>query len=83
VVLAGKIDWDWIDGEIAPLYSNQGRSGIATCFVLGLLLLNHIYTLSDEVVADRWVHDPHFPTSVPTSAIRASGSVSFAVENWL
>ena len=21
--LAGKIDWDWIDGEIAPLYSDQ------------------------------------------------------------
>ncbi|MET4235971.1 hypothetical protein ACVWXN_007154 [Bradyrhizobium sp. i1.4.4] len=26
VLLAGKIDWDWIDGEIAPLYSkNAGR----------------------------------------------------------
>ena len=23
VLLAGKIDWDWIDGEIAPLYSEQ------------------------------------------------------------
>jgi hypothetical protein len=21
VLLAGRIDWDWIDGEIAPLYS--------------------------------------------------------------
>ena len=21
-LLAGKIDWDWIDGEIAPLYSD-------------------------------------------------------------
>ena len=21
VQLAGKVDWDWIDGEIAPLYS--------------------------------------------------------------
>ena len=24
VVFAGKIDWDWLDGEIAPLYSDQG-----------------------------------------------------------
>jgi IS5 family transposase len=24
VQLAGKIDWDWIDGEIAPLYSENG-----------------------------------------------------------
>jgi len=30
VQLAGKLDWQWIDGEIAPLYSDQGRPGIAT-----------------------------------------------------
>jgi transposase, IS5 family len=60
VVLAGKIDWDWLDGEIAPLYSDQGRPGIATRFGLGLLLLKHIYALSDEGVCDRWVHDPYF-----------------------
>ena len=27
VLLAGKIDWDWIDGEIAPLYRESGRPG--------------------------------------------------------
>jgi IS5 family transposase len=48
VQLAGKIDWDWLDGEIAPLYSENGRPGIATRFVIGLLLLKHIYGLSDE-----------------------------------
>jgi len=25
VQLAGKSDWVWIDGEIAPLYSDRGR----------------------------------------------------------
>jgi IS5 family transposase len=60
VQLAGKLDWAWIDGEIAPLYSNQGRPGIATRFVIGLLLLKHIYGLSDEGVCERWVHDPYF-----------------------
>ena len=25
VQLAGKIDWAWLDGEIAPLYSDKGR----------------------------------------------------------
>jgi IS5 family transposase len=60
VQLAGKLDWAWIDGEIAPLYSAQGRPGIETRFVIGLLLLKHIYTLSDEGVCDRWVHDPYF-----------------------
>ena len=58
--LAGAIDWDWIDGEIAPLYSEKGRPGIETRFAIGLLLLKHIYGLSDEGVCERWVHDPYF-----------------------
>ncbi len=37
VGLAGRIDWDWIDGEIALLYSENGRLGIATRFMIGLL----------------------------------------------
>lgn len=41
--LAGKIDWEWIDREIAPLYSDKGRPGIETRFANGLLLLKHIY----------------------------------------
>ena len=60
VQLAAKIDWQWIDGEIAPLYSDKGRPGIETRFVIGLLLLKHIYGLSDEGVCERWVYDPYF-----------------------
>ena len=60
VQLAGKIDWDWLDSEVAPLYSDKGRPGIETRFVLGLLLLKHIYCLSDEAVCERWVYDPYF-----------------------
>jgi transposase, IS5 family len=60
VQLAGKIDWEWIDSEIAPLYSDQGRPGIETRFMIGLLLLKHIYGLSDEGICERWVDDPYF-----------------------
>src|SRR6185295_18430688 len=60
VQLAGKIDWQFIDAEIAPLYSDKGRPGVETRFVIGLLLLKHIYGLSDEGVCDRWVYDPYF-----------------------
>src|SRR5262249_35432203 len=60
VQLAGKIDWEFVDGEIAPLYSDGGRPGIATQFVIGLFLLKHIYGLSDEGVCERWVYDPYF-----------------------
>jgi IS5 family transposase len=28
VQLGGKIDWAWIDEEIAPLYSDKGRPGM-------------------------------------------------------
>jgi transposase, IS5 family len=60
VQLAGKIDWEFIDGEIAPLYSDSGRPGIATRFVIGLFLLKHISGLSDEGVCERWVYDAYF-----------------------
>ena len=70
--LAGKIDWEFIDGEIAPLYSDRGRPGIATQFVIGLFLLKHIYGLSDEGVCERWVYDPF-----STSPERSSSGTSF------
>ena len=35
VQLASKIDWNWIDHEIAPLYSDKGRPGIESRFVIG------------------------------------------------
>jgi IS5 family transposase len=41
--LAGQIDWDFIDGEIAPFYSEKGRLGVPTRFAIGLLLLKQIY----------------------------------------
>src|SRR6185295_4899681 len=36
------------------------RPGIKTRFVIGLLLLKHIFALSDEEVCERWVYDPYF-----------------------
>jgi transposase, IS5 family len=49
---------NWLDGEIGPLHGDKGRPGIETRFVLGLLLLKHIYGLSDERACERLVHDP-------------------------
>ncbi|MEY9460311.1 IS5 family transposase [Bradyrhizobium ottawaense] len=70
VQLAGKVDWDWIDVEIAPLYSGNGRPGITTRFMIGLLL-KHIYGLSDEGVCERWVHDPYFRRRVLPARLSA------------
>src|SRR5215467_13066539 len=74
VQVAEKIDWEFLDGEIAPLYSDNGRPGIETRFVIGLLLLKQIYGLSDEGVCERWVY---IRTS-STSPVRNSSSTHFA-----
>ena len=74
VLLAGNIDWDWIDGEIAPLYSENGRPGIETRFMIGLLLLKHIYGLSDEGVLSAG-------STIPTSSTSPSVEVAIAREN--
>src|SRR5580692_8268455 len=81
VQLAGKIDWDWIDREIAPLYSDKGRPGIETRFVIGLLLLKHIYGLSDEGVCERWVYDPYFQHFTGETFSRLSSTSNVPEQN--
>ena len=60
VKLAQKVDWDWIDEEVASQFSDQGRPGTETRFMTGLLILKHMYGLSDEGLCERWVYDPYF-----------------------
>jgi IS5 family transposase len=60
VRLAEKIDWAWLDAELAGCFSDSGRPGEPVRFMLGMFLLKHTYGLSDEQVWDRWVHDPYF-----------------------
>ncbi len=59
-VLADKIDWAWIDDELAAYFSDQGRPAEPVRFMIGMFLLKHTYALSDEEVWERWVHDPYF-----------------------
>jgi IS5 family transposase len=60
VRLAHRVDWQWIDGQIADCFSGSGRPGVPTRFMVGLLLLKQTYRLSDEQVCERWVYDPYF-----------------------
>ena len=60
VILADKIDWTWLDDELADCFSDEGRLAEPVRFMLGMLMLKHTYGLSDEQVWDRWVHDPYF-----------------------
>jgi len=63
-------------GEIASLYSEKGRLGIETRFAIGLLLLKHIYGLSDEGVCERWVYDPHFQKHSKHFTAKSSSSTA-------
>ena len=60
VALADKIDWTWLDTELAGCFSDQGRPAEPVRFMIGMFLLKHTYDLSDEQVWDRWVQDPYF-----------------------
>ena len=60
VILADKIDWTWLDDELADCFSDEGRPAEPVRFMLGMFMLKHTYGLSDEQVWDRWVHDPYF-----------------------
>ena len=80
VQLAAKIEWAWIDGEIVPLYSDKGRPGIESRFVIGLLLLKHMFGLSDEGVCERWVAAQDTSPSQPTPSCcmrRSRGSIAW------
>ena len=60
VRLAGKIDWQWIDAELADRFSDKGRPATEVRFMVGVLILKHMFALSDEGVCERWVYDPYF-----------------------
>ncbi len=60
VILADRIDWAWLDGELAGCFSDRGRPAEPVRFMIGMFLLKHTYALSDEQVWDRWVNDPYF-----------------------
>ena len=72
VRLAGKIDWEWIDGELADRFSDKGRPATETRFMVGLLILKHMFGLSDEGYASA---GSRIPTS-STSPARSSSSTS-------
>ena len=41
-------------------FTAKGAARIESRFVIGLLLLKHIFALSDKQLCERWVYDPYF-----------------------
>lgn len=59
-ILSKKIDWDSIEDDFSFYYSEIGRPSVPIRRMIGLLLLKHIYNLSDESIVDRWIENPYW-----------------------
>lgn len=60
VKLADRVDWDNLDEQFATLYSTEGRPAIATRMMVGLTLLQSLYSLSEDDVVNRWAENPYW-----------------------
>ena len=59
-VLSELIDWDSLENEFSVYFSDIGRPYVPIRRMVGLLLLKHIYNLSDEAIVDRWIENPYW-----------------------
>lgn len=59
-ILAGQIDWEWIEQELSIHYSAQGRPSVPIRTMVGMLLLKQLYNQSDESVLQRWIENPYW-----------------------
>ncbi len=60
VALADRIDWAWLDEQLAAYFSGEGRPAEPVRFMIGMFILKYTYGLSDEQVWDRWVESPYY-----------------------
>jgi transposase, IS5 family len=61
VLLAGKIDWDFLGRRFGSVCSvGPGQPPLSTRLVAGLLIIKHMHNLSDEALCARWVENPYY-----------------------
>ncbi len=51
VILANRIDWDTLQYQLQKFFKKTGRNAKRIRLMVGLLLLKHLYNLSDRTVA--------------------------------
>jgi transposase, IS5 family len=60
-LLASMIKWEALETEFAPFFDNEeGRHAKPIRLIAGLMILQHVYRLSDEGVVARWVENPYW-----------------------
>jgi transposase, IS5 family len=58
--LSGYIHWEELEGLFENLFEEKGRPGKPTRLVVGLLMLQHLFRLSDEFTVSRWIENPYW-----------------------
>lgn len=59
VLLSEKIDWNYFEKEFSVLYSKTGNPSHPIRFMVGCLLLKHLYNLGDETLGKAWIMNPY------------------------
>src|SRR6202048_490070 len=59
--LARTIDWGFLEEKFGAVYADgSGRPPLPPRLMAGVAILNHTYTLSDEVVCEQWIENPYY-----------------------
>ena len=59
VLLSEKIDWTYFEKEFSVLFSKKGNSSHPIRFMVGCLLLKHLYNLGDDTLEKAWIMNPY------------------------
>jgi transposase, IS5 family len=59
VLLSEKIDWSYFENEFSVLYSKTGNPSHPIRFMVGCLMLKHLYNLGDETLETAWIMNPY------------------------
>lgn len=60
-ILSDHMNWDDLEEEFSQLFlSERGAPAKPVRLVIGLLMLEHMYALSDEEVVEQWVENPYW-----------------------
>ncbi|GAB6161390.1 hypothetical protein JCM12298_05490 [Desulfothermus naphthae] len=72
IILSKKIAWKEFDKAFASKYSKRGGLVKSIRFMVGLLMLKHLYNLSDAKVVQMWTQNPYFQVFCGESRFRWS-----------
>lgn len=60
VRLAKQLPWDALEAELAGFYATSGRPSIPIRVMAAMLLLQRMFSLSDERLVEEWTQNPYW-----------------------